>query len=95
VSNDLTPAQEAAVLALGADYTNDEEQIARAKYAADRVEAAVREQVAREMLELREPLTQWLEAWSTGDASVWAEGSMEGAADLTERLARIARGEQP
>lgn len=51
-----------------------------------------REKVAREIEGLRGSIQQWLEAYETHDATVWAEGAQEGAADLIERIARIARG---
>lgn len=83
------------------EQTDDEGMMSsHVRHVAEVTEAAVqaevrrdeREKVAREIEALKPALTQWIEAYETRDAAVWAESPDEGAADLVERIDRIARG---
>ena len=63
-----------------------------AAHIATVTEQAVRKRVAAELVDTQGALAEYLTAWAAGDAKVWAETPTEAAADILDRLARIARG---
>src|SRR5690554_6639655 len=67
-------------------------EVGYAAHIATVTEQAVRERVAAELVDTQGALAEYLTAWAVGGARVWAETPTEAAADILDRLARIARG---
>lgn len=63
-----------------------------AAHIATVTEQAVRKLVAAELVDTQGALAEYLTAWAVGGARVWAETPTEAAADILDRLARIAQG---